>query len=247
MSTAVVTERIVDASPRLTARMAGVLYVLEVPPAGFAQFFVLGRLVVHGDAATTATNILANEPLFWAGFTAALLAIALHLAYTVLFYDVLRPVNRSLALLAAFFMLVGCAIWAVGSLFQLAALLVVSGGSALSAFSVEQAQALALLMLNVNAQAFDIYLVFFGFWLLLIGYLIVRSTFLPRLLGVLVAVASVSYLILLSPPLATALYPFYLAPAAPGEISLMLWLLVMGVNAERWKEQASAAGAALRA
>jgi hypothetical protein len=235
------TARTAGASPRLKARMAGVVYVFAGATSAFGEFIVLGRVVVSGNAAATATNILANEPLYWLGFTAALLAVALHLAWAVLFYDLFRPVNRSLSLLAAFFLLVGCTMGAVASLFQIAPLVVLTGGGSSGTFPVEQVQTLALMLLNVNAQAYNIFLVFFGFYLLLIGYLIVRSTFLPRVLGVLVAFAGVGYLTLLSPPLAHALSPFNLAPAALGEPALMLWLIIVGVNAPRWKEQAAEA------
>jgi hypothetical protein len=241
MSTAVMTERIAGASPRVKARIAGVFYVLTGFTAVFNMFFVLGRLVVSGDAAATATNILAHEPLFWLGFTAALINVASQIVLVALFYDLFKPVSRTLSLLAALFLLMECAVLAFGSLFQLAPLLILGDGGFLNVFKVEQVQALALLFLNLNAQTFDISLVFFGFFCVLIGYLIFRSTFLPRVIGVLMMLAGLGYLTFLSPPLATYLSPYNLAPAALGEPSLFLWLLVAGVNAQRWKEQASAA------
>jgi hypothetical protein len=129
--------------------------------------------------------------------------------------------------------------WALSSLFQLAPLLVLQGKSSLSAFAPEQLQALALMLLKLNAQAYDIGLVFFGLWCVLVGYLIFRSTFMPRIIGVLEVFAGLGYLTLLWRPLAHYLSPYNLALAGPGEISLMLWLLVKGVNEQRWKEQAS--------
>jgi uncharacterized protein DUF4386 len=112
----------------------------------------------------------------------------------------------------------------------------------LSVFKPEQLQALAYMFLQLNAQTWNAFLVFFGFYCALIGYLIFRSTFLPRIIGALMAFAGLGYLTFLSPPLAEYLSPYNLAPAAFGEGSLMLWLLVMGVNTQRWKEQASATG-----
>ncbi len=235
------TERIAEVSPRFKARMAGVFYVLEGLTAVFGQFFVHGRFVVSGDAAATSTNILANEPLFLLGFASALIAVACHIAYTVLFYDLFKPVNRSFSLLAAFFSLVACALQAFSSLFQIAPLIVLGGGHSFSAFTTGQLQALALMFLQLNAEAFNVYLIFFGFWLLLIGYLIFRSTFLPRIIGVLMALAGLSYLPLLYPPLANYLSPYNLVVDGVGELSLLLWLLIVGVNVQRWKEQASAA------
>jgi hypothetical protein len=227
--------------------MAGVLYVLGGFTSGYAQFFLLGGLVVAGNAAATAHNILAHEPTFELVFTLNLLAVAFHIGWAVLFYDLFRPVNRNLSLLATLVLLVGGAVLAVSSLVQLAPLLILKGGDVVSAFTVPQRQALALVLLNVNAQAYDIFLVFFGLYLVLIGYLIIWSTFLPRILGVLYAFAGLGYLTLLSPPLAQAVSPFNLAPAALAEPALMVWLLVAGVNVPRWKAQASAAAASSHA
>ena len=112
----------------------------------------------------------------------------------------------------------------------------------MSVFTVEQLQALALLLLKLQAQAYNIGLVFFGFYCILIGYLIFRSLFLPRILGALMVFAGLGWLTFLSPPLANHLSPYILAPGLLGEGSLTLWLLVIGVNAQRWKEQAGAAG-----
>jgi len=123
-------------------------------------------------------------------------------------------------------------------------LLVVGGGNSLSAFTGEQVQNLALLFLNLNVQAFDIYLIFFGFWLIPIGYLIFRSTFLPRIIGVLLSLDGLGWVTYLWPPLANYVYPLIAVVAALGELPLLLWLLVVGVNEQRWKEQASAAGEA---
>ena len=136
-------------------------------------------------------------------------------------------------------MLMGCAMWTLCALFSLAPLLILKNTSSLSAFAPEQLQTLTLVLLRLNAQAFDVGLVFFGLWCILIGYLIARSTFLPRIIGVLYALAGVGYPTLLWQPLAKYLYPYNLALAGPGEISLLLWLLVKGVNVPKWKQQAS--------
>jgi hypothetical protein len=241
MSAAVMTERrAAEASPRIKARMAGVFYLLEGLPAVFQQV-VISRLIVSGDAAATAANVQANELLFRVWFAAALLAVAFHIAYTVLFYELFRPVNRTIALLAAAVSLVACALQASAALFQLVPLLVLGGGGSSGAFTQEQAQGLALLFLNLHTQAFNIYLIFFGFWLIPTGYLILRSTFFPRLIGVLLILDGLGWVMVLWPPLATALYPVISVVAALGEIPLVLWLLVVGVNEQRWKEQASKA------
>jgi signal transduction histidine kinase len=237
------TERKAEASPRSLARMAGVFQLLEGMTTTFGQVIVPGRLVVFGNAAATAANILGHERLFWLGFASSLIGVVFHIVWALLLYDLFKPVNRRISLLAAFVILVGCAIQAVTTLLYLAPFFVLGGGSALSAFTVEQSQALALTFLKLNAYAFDIYLVFFGLWCVLIGLLIFRSTFLPRVLGLLLTIAGLGWMTYLSPPLASYLFLPYIAGAsAVGEIPLLLWLLVVGVNDQRWKEQASAAG-----
>jgi hypothetical protein len=239
MSAAVMTERRTAAAwPRFKARVAGVLYLLEGAPAVLQQSVIAG-LIVSGDATATATNIVANENLFRLWFAAALLAVAFHIAYTVLFYDLFKPVNRTIALIAASISLVACTLQAFATLFQLVPVLVLGGRSSWGALTPGQAQALALLFLNLHTQAFNIYLIFFGFWLILTGYLILRSTFFPRIIGVLLVLDGLGWAMFLWPPLATALYPVISVVAALAEIPLVLWLLVVGFNVDRWKEQAS--------
>jgi len=231
-------ERIAEASPRFKARMAGVFEVLEGMTSAFGQVFVLGRLVVFSDAAATAANILGHQPLFWLGFVSSLIGVACHIAWTLLFYELFKPVNRSLSLLAAFVGLVVCGLQALTSLLYLAPLLILQGGSSVSAFTAQQLQALALIFLKLNAYAFEIDLVFFGFWCVLAGYLIFRSTFVPRILGVLLAIDGLGWATYMYPPMANHLFPFIAAASALAEIPLQLWLVVMGVNPQRWKEQA---------
>jgi len=252
MSTVVMTERAAEASPRFKARIAGAVYLLFFLTAILGEFFNRQagiseiQLGVSGDTATTANNILTHESSFRLGLALGLISIACYVAVTALFYQLFTPVSRSLALLAAFFSLVGLAIQTFGSLFQLAALLVLGGSPYLSVFNVKQLQALALLFLNLNAQVGNVYLVFDGLFLLLIGYLIVRSTFLPRVLGVLLAFAGLGWLTFLSPPLVSHLLSYIEILGVLAEGALMLWLLVVGVNAHRWTERASTAGASFR-
>jgi hypothetical protein len=235
-------ERISEQSPRFKARMAGVCQLLEALTATFGQVIVRDKLVVAGNAAATAANILGHEPLFWLGFASSLIGVAFHIAWAALMYELLRPVNRSLSLLAVFVILVGCAIQALTSFLYLTPLLILKGGSSLSAFTPEQLQALALMFLKLNAYAFNSDLVFFGLWCVLTGYLIFRSTFLPPILGVLLSISGLGFLTYLYPPLAYRLFfPYIAVASALGEIPLELWLIVMGVNAQRWKQQASAA------
>lgn len=237
------TKQITEMSPRLKARITGLFYLIAGQAYSFAEFSVRGKLVVHGDAAATAQNILVHQSLFLWGFAAELISGVFFITVTLLFYNMFKPVNRSLSLLAAFFSLTGCIIGAFSSLFHLAPLVVLGGERYFSAFKVEQLQALALMFLALRTLATNIYMEFFGCYNLLLGYLIFRSKFLPRILGVFMAIAGLSYQLFLSPPLAKSLFPYVVAPAGTlGELSLILWLLVIGVNTQRWKERASKAG-----
>jgi hypothetical protein len=240
---AVTTVRIREWSPRLLARMTGAFYLLTILTGVFAQGFVSTRLVVPGDAAATATHILTHESLFRLGFAVYLVEMACQITMTVLFYDLLTPVSRRVSLLAAAFGFTGCVIKILSRLFFFAPLLVLGGAHYLSVFTAEQLQALALLFLRVNYQAETMAMVFFGLYALVKGYLVFRSTFLPRILGVLSAVGGVGWLTYLYEPLATRLLPYILAAGLVGAASSILWLLVFGVNERRWKEQASAAAA----
>jgi hypothetical protein len=229
-----------EVAPCPRARIIGIVYLLYFLTAILGEVFMAG-FVVSGDAAATANNILAHQLLFRMGLGTGLIATASYIAVTALFYDLFKPVNRSISLLAAFFSLVGCAILAFGSLFQLTPLVVLGGSQYLTVFKPEQLRALALMFLELNTLAGNICVVFFGFYCLLIGYLIFRSAFLPRILGVLMALAGVGWLTFLSPPFANHLSPYNLILGFLAELSLCLWLLVMGVNVQRWKEQSCAA------
>lgn len=228
-----------EMSPRFLARMLFVLAVLEGQAQVWGQLRIPGRLVVSTDAAVTAANILGNESLFRFGLALSVLAVAFNVARTVVSYVLFRPVGRIVALLMAFFGLVAIALQAASILFELPVLTVLKSGKEFGAFNVEQLQSLALIFLRWNGQASNLYLAFFGFCCMLGGYAIYKSTFLPRILGVLLAIAGVGYSTYLWPPLANYLYPWNLALGV-GELLLGLWLLVFGVNVERWKEQARA-------
>ncbi len=165
----------------------------------------------------------------------------------LIFYDLFKPVNKSLSLLAAFFRLMFVAIMATITLNHFTPLVFLGASHDLSVFSAAQLQAMALVSLRLHALGYNICLVFFGFACLLLGYLIFRSTFLPQTLGVLMAIAGLGYLInsfvhFLAPAFGAYVFRYVLVPCGVGELLLILWLIVIGVNAQRWKEQASAAG-----
>jgi len=235
-------ERIEETSPRLKARIAGAFYLAVILLGVFAELFARGSIIISGDAAATARNIVAHEPLWRLGLAADLVAGACYAAVTVLLYELLKPVNRSLSLLAAVFSFVGVSVGAVSDLIQIAPLVVLSGAPYTAAFRPDQLQALAYMAVRLHGQGYLVGLAFFGFYCLLLGWLIFRSRFLPRIVGALMAIAGASYLInsfagFLAPSL--HLYPYILAPPLLGEGSLTLWLLAVGVNAARWRERAA--------
>ncbi len=230
-------------SPSRTARLAGLAYLVTSLAGGFAEIAVRGTIIVSGDAAATALNILASENFYRLGFAADIIAGAAYIVVTLLLYELLKPVNAGVSLLAAFFSLVGIAIGGVAALGHLAPLLLLSGARYLTVFSTAELQAMALLALKLHAQGYLVCLVFFGFYEALLGYLIFRSTFLPRALGVLVGIAGLAFLtnsfaFFVAPALGSALSNYMLALDGIGEISLTLWLLVMGVNVAKWNERA---------
>jgi hypothetical protein len=243
MSTGAMTQLMLETSPRFTSRMAGLFWLLTFITGSFAMF-IGGKFVVAGNASATAANILAQESSFRLGGVANLIATVCYLTATVLVYLLLKAVNKNLSLLGAFFSLLGCGIGALGFLFYFAPLTVLKGASYLNVFSAEQLQAHALTFLRLSGQANDLGLVFFGLHILLVGYLILRSTFLPRILGLLLAFGGLCYMTssfadFLSLPFRTYLFPFILLPAFIAELLLSVWFLVKGVDEQRWKEQAS--------
>jgi hypothetical protein len=228
-----------EMSPRFLARMIFILAVLEGQAHVWGQLRIPGRLVVSTDAAATAANILANESLFRFSLVLTVLAVAFNIARTVLNYVLFRPVGKTISLLMAFFGLMAIALQAASILPELPVLTMLKNGKDFGAFNTEQLQSLVLLLFKWNGQASNLYLAFFGFCCMLGGYVICKSIFLPRILGVLLAMAGVGYSTYLWPPLANYLYPYNLALGI-GELLLGLWLLIFAVNAQRWKEQARA-------
>jgi hypothetical protein len=221
------------------ARTTGFVYLLFFLTAVCAGLLVKG-LIVPTNAAATAHNLIAHEGLLRSGFAVTLISTAFYIALTALLYNLFRPVNRILSLLAAFLSLVGCGIQAVfAGLYTFGSPLVLEGDRYLTAFTPEQLQALAFLVLKTGMQAFNIALVFFGFFDFVIGYLIFKSTFLPRFLGVLMMLAGVGWLSALSTSLVKHLSPGVEILGFVAELALMLWLIIKGVNLQRWNEQST--------
>ncbi len=239
------TDRTVETSPQLCARIGGVLYLIIIVVGIFDEAFVRNRIIVSGDATTTAANIRSLESLWRFGIAAEFFLLICAVALTLIFFVLLRPVSRDLALLAVFFNLVSLAVEAAVQLYLVGALFPLGKAEYLRAFEPEQLYALASLSVKSHSYGFGVALIFFGCVCLILGYLIFRSGFLPKALGVLMQIAGLSYLtnsfaLILAPTFANRIFPAVLVPAFVGEASLCLWLLVKGVNVEKWEKKASA-------
>ncbi len=222
------------------AKVAGLLYLITIIAGGFAEAFVREGLTVSGNAVATANNILASEQMYRFGFVADLLVIICGIFLSLILYILFKPVNRNLSLIALIFSIVATAVMAVNLLNQLAPLLLLHNTGYQKAFSIDQLQTLSLFFLNLQSQGYNISLLLFAFYFPIIGYLIYKSNFLPKILGVIYAMAGVGYLCnslawFLFPHLATYLFPYVLLPAFIGEVSMSLWLLIKGVKPSEMK------------
>jgi len=230
-------------SPRAKARAAGALWWICII-SGMVGFAAGAPLVVANDATATATNILAKESFFRLGFVADLISGLSYVGVTAFIYYLLRPVSRSLSLLGALFGLAGVAMGGVSWVIHLTPLLLLHGDQYLTVFTTSQLQALSLAALKLQMQAFPIGMVFFGIQCFSIGYLVARSTFLPRILGIILSIGGTCYVIVsfanfLAPSVGPYFLPFLMPIALIGEGLLGGWLLVKGVNVQHWNEQAS--------
>lgn len=240
------TER-TETSPQVYARIGGVLYLLIIVAGLFGEAVVRNKLIVWGDAAATATNIAASRSLWRAGIAGDLLMHVLDVPLMLIFYVLLRPVSRNLALLAILFNAVQTAVLVATKLALLVGLFFLGSTDYLKAFEPRQLQALTYVSIRADAYGFGIGLIFFGCACLVLGYLIRKSGYLPRILGVLMQIAGLCYVtnsfsMILAPDFANRLFPAILLPAFIAELSLCLWLLIKGVDVPKWEARAHANG-----
>jgi hypothetical protein len=234
-----------ETSPQAYARIGGVLYLIIIVAGFFAVIFVRDKLIVSGDAMATANNIMASELLWRIGIACDLIMHVCDVPLMMIFYVLLRPVNRNLALLVVLFTLVQTAVAVANKLNLLVPVFLLGNADYLKALEPHQRHALAYLAIKAHDYGFGIALIFFGCQCLVLGYLIFRSGYLPKVLGVLMQIAGLCYLTnsfarLLVPTFADMIFPAILVPAFIGEFSLCLWLLVKGVDVPKWERLASA-------
>lgn len=226
---------------RLVARGGGVLYLIIIVLGALGEAVVRGSIVVPGDASATATNLRSMEWLWRLGVAAEIVLLTCAIALALVFYVLLRPVSRALALAAVFFNLVCIAIEGVAAISLAAALLPLTHAAYVSAFTPQQLDVMAMLSIRSHTAGFGIALIFFGVECVIIGYLISRSGYMPGWIGVLMQIAGVCYVInsftlLLSPSLSSRLFPAILIPSLIAELSLAVWLLVKGVRPRAWDQ-----------
>ena len=231
-----------SASVQTYAKIAGVLGLLSFVGGGFGEAYVPSALVVSADATATAKNIIALDSLFRLGFAGYLVEALCDVGLTWVLYVLLRPVHRDLALLTVFFRVISTAGFAMAQVLYFAASPILGGADYLKTFSPGQLNTLALLLVKVGGFGGGVFSMFYGVASVFLGYLIFRSSFLPKVLGVLLALSGLGFVTstfvsVLAPAYAT---PLLFVPAAVAWLCLTLWLLVKGVDVPKWEEKAAA-------
>ncbi|MBD0333638.1 MAG: DUF4386 domain-containing protein, partial [Chitinophagaceae bacterium] len=201
-------------------------------------------LIVSGDATATAHNIIASQSLWRIGIALDLLQHVCDVGLLIVFYVLFKPVSRNLTLLAILFAAIKTAALIATKLNQWQALFPLGNENYLQSFNPQQLHTLMYLSIRADQYGFGIGLIFFGFACLVLGYLIYKSEFLPKLIGVLIAIAGVCYIInsfalILAPRLGSTLFPAIMVPPFIAETSFCLWLIIKGVNASKWRERAT--------
>ncbi len=226
-------------NPNKTARVAGYLYLMLFPLGIFGIIYIPSSLIVLGDAATTASNIMANELLYRLSIVTALTLQIVYIFLALALYKLLNPVDKNNAVLMVILVLVAAPIAMLNELNHVAVLLVLSGSDFLTTFSLDQVQASVPLFLNLHEHGVFIAQIFWGLWLFPMGYLIFKSNFLPLALGILMIIGGFGYLVdsfvyFIFPDFDVTFSEFTFL----GELLLPLWLMFKGVNHEQWENYA---------
>ena len=223
------------------AKVAGVLLLVSIVAGGFGEAYAPSRLIVANDAAATVANIKSFDFTYRLGFAAFLIESFADITLALLFYALLKPVSKELSLLAAFFGLMGTALFAFAELFYLAPTLLLTGGQ-WKAFSTDQINELVLVSLKFYQFAAMIFSGYYGIAWVVRAYLMFRSGYLPKFLGVLMSIGGIgfltrNFLLVLAPAYAS---PLLLMLLFPGALVLMVWLLVKDVDMRLWNARVNA-------
>jgi len=228
--------------PRQLARIAGALYVTITACALFAYLYVRGQVIVDGDMVQTASNMAAHEQLYRLGFSAAVIVVVCNLPMGLILYELLKIVHPRVALLALVFIIVSTTIEAVNLLNYITPMFTLRMPEYISAFNAGERQALARGPIRMFGYAFSVSLTFFGAFCVLVGTLVVRSKFLPAILGWMMIIAGATYWINSFRLFLTLPIPYLPWITLVAELSLALWLLIVGVNEVKWRTQLAGVG-----
>jgi len=233
------TTRTAQISPLIIARVAGFLYLIQAILGIFSLLYVSSKLIVSGDVAATTHNIMASESLFRLGIVSNILVPTVGILYVLVLYKLLKPVSKDIAVLMVVLALLGVPIGVFNEFIQLGVLQLLSGADYLKVFTTAQLQALAYLFVRLHSYGISLAFIFSGLWLFPLGYLVFKSGFLPKILGVLLIIGGFGYLI--------DVFAGFLFPGSNlnigmftglSEIFFLLWLLIKGVNVEQWEKRA---------
>lgn len=233
-----------EISPGSKGRILAALFLFTIVTGVIAQIFIGDRFIDLNNAARTATNIASNRPLYRFGFALYMLEMVSQITWTLMLYDLLKPVNRSAARTAAIIGLIGCTIKIFARLFYYAPLLLTSG-SALAGVSESELQALSLVLLRLNDHGAAIAVIFFGFESVIEGWLIIKSNYLPRFLGLFSIVGGLGWMTFIWPPLGYSMFTAIALVALVGSLLMIGWLFVKGVDEQRWREQVQISAASV--
>lgn len=229
--------------PSKIARISGLLYCLMIPLGIFGIMYIPTFVIVAESAVTTAENILANIFVFRLSIVSALLVQISHIFIVLLLYKLLKHVNQNLASLMVIFMLVSIPITMINELNNYAALLLLGNSNFFAGLSMLQLQEISLTCLKLHDYGILIASIFWGLWLFPMGYLVYKSTFLPKFLGILLIISCIGYIIdslcrLILPEYNTTAFASIIGFTLFGEIVFPVWLLIRGVSVDKWMQQA---------
>jgi hypothetical protein len=239
------TSLLAETSPSTRGRFLAALYLTVIICGIIAQVFIADQLIVYDDATTTASNIAANTSLYRLGFTIFMIEMVVQVVTVAMFYDLLKPVNRSVARVAAVIGFTGCGIKTFARLFYYAPLMLLGGAPYISAMPPAQLESLSLAFINLNNQGAAIALIFFGLESLLQGWLVFHSGFLPRFLGVISMIGGLGWLTFLWPPLGMQVVMGVALFAIIGVIATTGWLFIRGVDDVKWRARAALAATSI--
>jgi hypothetical protein len=239
------THPLAESSPSTRGRILAAFYLLVIVGGIIGQAFIADRMIVRGDAAKTAANIIANTSLYRMAFTIFMLEMVAQVVVSAMFYDLLKPVDRSVARISLLLGLTGSGIKTLARMLYYAPLIVLGGASYLATFSPAQLEALSLVFIRIHGVGTQIALIFFGFEVALRGWLIFKSDFLPRWLGVLTLASGLLWLTYLWPPLGAQVFTAAAILAVIGVIALAGWLFIKGVDDVKWRERAALAATSI--